>query len=253
MTRCISLVITIMTVVFTASGKGVPDAKWDEANTAYINAEYDKAIALYDSIAAEGYVGAKLYYNLGNAYYKEGRLGKAILNYNRALRYDPSDSDTRHNLNVANARIKDKIEAVPEFFFKSWVRKWKRSLNSNIWAVVSLATLALTLSCILLYLLSRRMVLRKTGFYGAIAALLLTVIAFSFSANQKRRMLKSTEAVVMSSAASVKSSPDNSSKDIFIVHEGTKVRIHSSLNQWIEITIADGKKGWMHESSIEVI
>lgn len=252
--RHILLVFIMLASVFAVSAKGFAlEEKWDEANTAYINADYDKAIVLYDSIAEAGYVGEHLYYNLGNSYYKTGRIGKAILNYNRALRYDPSDADIRHNIDVANARIKDKIEVVPEFFFKGWIRKWKRSMNSNAWAVNSLVLIATSLGAVLLYLLSRRLVLRKVGFYTAIIAMSLGLLSISFSINQKRRILKSSEAIVMSSAASVKSSPDNSSKDIFIVHEGTKVTIHTSLNQWMEITIADGKKGWIHESAIEII
>lgn len=251
--RNISLIVIMLATVFAVDAKDTADNIWDEANTAYINAEYQKAIALYDSIATQGYAGATLYYNLGNAYYKEGRMGKAILNYNRALRYDPSDSDIRHNLNVANARIKDKIEAIPEFFVKGWVRKWRQSMNSNTWAVTSLILFAVSLGSVLLYLLSRRMILRKTGFYTAITALVLGLVSVSFSVNQKKKMLKATEAIVMSTAVSVKSSPDNSSKDIFIINEGTKVRILSSLNQWIEITLADGKKGWVNETAIEII
>lgn len=253
MMRFISVIFMTLALVLPANAQGNLSTFWDEANTAYINADYGKAIAIYDSIASQGYAGAKLYYNLGNAYFKEGKIGKSILNYNRALRYDPSDADIRHNLKVANTYVKDKIEAVPEFFLKGWVRKWKQGMSSNAWAGISLFMFALSLGAVLFYLLSNRILLRKTGFYTAICALLLGAISLSFAGSLKRQMTNSSEAVVMSTAAAVKSSPDNSSKDIFILHEGTKVRILSTLNQWVEITIADGKKGWMHETAVETI
>ena len=229
------------------------DTLWNNANTAYINGDYEGAIAGYDSVLLEGYSGYKLYYNLGNAYFKSGQIGKSILNYNRALRLAPSDEDVKHNLSVANSYVKDKIERVPEFFLKTWFKSLRVSMSTNSWAVASLVLLALVFAAVLFYLLSGKMVLRKAGFYTAIVSFVLFIFAVVFSVQERSELLHSTEAVVMSSAAPVKSSPDNSSKDIFILHEGTKVRVLSTLNQWCEIAIPDGNKGWIMESSIEKI
>ena len=113
--------------------------------------------------------------------------------------------------------------------------------------------LALALGAVLFYLLSRNIKLRKAGFYTAIGALIIGVCAVSFSVSLKNQVSSDGEAVVMISAAPVKSSPDNQSKDIFILHEGTKVEIISSLGDWREIVIADGNKGWILHNSIEVI
>ena len=66
-------------------------------------------------------------------------------------------------------------------------------------------------------------------------------------------MLSHDEAIVMASAISVKSSPDRSATDLFVLHEGTKVHILSEVDEWCEISIADGKKGWLLKSNIENI
>lgn len=228
-------------------------AVWDRANTAYANADYSRAIVTYDSLVVAGYTGKKLYYNLGNAWFKNGGIGRAILNYNRALKIDPSDPDTRHNLKIANAHIKDNIEAVPEFFLASWIRSWRRSMSTDAWAVVSLVTLAVMLAAILVFLLSNRLLLRKTGFYTALAAFAICMFAVYFSIGQKRDIESSDNAIVTASAIAVHSSPDKSSKEIFMLHEGTKVEILESLGEWKEIAIADGNKGWIHRSAIEII
>lgn len=229
------------------------DAVWDRANAAYVNSDYSKAIVTYDSIAEMGYAGKKLYYNLGNAWFKNGGIGPAVLNYNRALKIDPSDPDVKHNLKVAGAHVKDKIEAVPEFFLVGWIRGWRQTMSTNGWAVVSLAMFAVMFASVLLYLLSKRTGKRKLGFYCALCSLVIGLFAVAFSVGQKRELTASDEAVVMIGAAPVKSSPDADSKDIFILHEGTKVEILSTLGQWSEIGIADGNKGWIRQDAIEVI
>ena len=149
--------------------------------------------------------------------------------------------------------VKDKIEHVPEFFLKTWVRSLRMSLSSNAWATVSLVVLGVMLACVLLYLLATKLALRKTGFYSAIILLLLFIFSVVSASIGRRELTHAEEAIVMSSAAPVKSSPDNGSKDLFVLHEGTKVRVLNALEEWREISIADGNKGWIKESAIELI
>jgi len=230
-----------------------PERLWDAASTAYINGNYHEAVEAYEQLVARGFSSAKLYYNLANAYFKEERLSRAILFYRRALRIDPGSVDARYNLSVAEARTKDNIEQVPEFFLTSWFRAIRQTMNCTVWSILSLVSLACGLGLILLYLLTQRLSLRKTGFYGALAALTIFIITTCFAAGERRSMLDRSEAIVMSSSASVKSAPDRSATDLFVLHEGTSVRITDRLDQWCEVTIADGKKGWVERSKIETV
>ena len=229
------------------------DKIWDDANTAYINADYVAAIDGYEKLLDSGLESDRLYLNLGNAYFKRGMNGKAILNYNRALKLAPSDDDIRYNLSIANAYVQDKIDAVPVFFAKRWLIGLGDSLSSNAWAALSLLFFALTLVGLGAYLLLRRVALQKAGFYGALVSVAAFALAVVYAAVGRSQRIHPAEAIVMSTAAPVKSSPDPQSKDIFVLHEGTKVAVGDSLGDWREIRIADGNKGWVQVSAIEMI
>lgn len=229
------------------------DQLWDMANTAYINTDYRAAIDAYDRILARGVASAKLYYNLANACFKDDRLGSAILFYKRALRLSPGDEDIRYNLEVAQARTKDNIEAIPEFFLTTWVRALRHTMGCTAWSIVSLAALVVLFACFLLYLLSPRLGLRKAGFYGTLAAFAVCVVTTWFAVAERREMLSEDGAVVMVASTAVKSSPDKSSTDLFVLHEGTEVTVTGRLDNWCEVVIADGKKGWLECKKIETI
>lgn len=226
---------------------------WDEANTAYINANYPRAIELYHSIEDRGVASAKLYYNMGNAYFKSDDMGHAILYYNKALRLAPGDADIRYNLDVANSYTKDRIQVVPEIFLTRWIRTARQMISGNAWAVLSLIFFAAMLVAVMAYLLVQNLMFRKIGFFAAIVALLLFVITTSFAVVERREATSPNEAIVMSASVSVKAAPEKGATDMFVLHEGTKVRIGDRVDNWIEITIADGNKGWLEERAIEMI
>ncbi len=252
MKRYISIFIILSATLFASRAQDF-NGMWDRANTAYINSDYVSAISAYDSIMASGRVSYKLYYNIGNAYFKEGRIAQSILNYNRALKLSPTDNDVRYNLDVANGYVKDKIKVIPEFFLKRWIGEARQAMSANQWAVAGIVFFALMMASALLYLLTGKLPLRKTGFYAGIACLALFIFSTVNSIIEKRALTDAADAIVMISAAAVKSSPDTSSKDLFVLHEGTKVTIVSRLGAWCEIVIADGNKGWMEGKSIEAI
>ena len=230
-----------------------PEVLWDKANTAYLNGDFRAAAATYERLLAEGFVSEKLYYNLANARFKEERLGEAILYYLRAQRLAPGDEDIRHNLGVAQSRTKDRIEEIPRFFLALWMQTLRHTMSATAWAVLSLVLLAVALTFCLVYLLARRLAWRKAGFYGTLTAAVLFVVAVWCAAAGRRETLDTTQAVVMAPSAAVKSSPDRSSTDLFVLHEGTEVRITDRLGEWCEIVIGDGKKGWVETRKIEVV
>ena len=116
-----------------------------------------------------------------------------------------------------------------------------------------LVLLACALALFLVYLLAQRLSLRKAGFYGTVVAVLLCMLTTWFALGERREMLDDTSAVVMTASTAVKSSPDKSSTDLFVLHEGTVVTITNRLDDWCEVVIADGKKGWLECRKIETI
>ncbi len=237
----------------TAIAQPSSSERWNAGNKAYMNGSYDKAIEEYHAILKGGEYSLELYYNLANAYFKSDSLGKAILYYNKALRIDPSHEDALHNLTLAEARTKDKINEVPEFFLNGWMRSMRDSLSCNAWSVLSIICFAIFLAGVLLFMLASAIGLRKAGFYSAICALIIFIATFSFAISSRNNILSHDEAIVTASAISIKSSPDRASTELFVLHEGTKVRVVSEMDNWAEVVIADGKKGWTEKRNIEKI
>ena len=239
----------------TATELTTTDAEelWDMANLAYNEGNFEKAAATYEQILSQNLHSAALYYNLANAYFKQGELGKALLNYNRASRIAPGDEDIRHNQEYAEKMTKDSIEKIPEFFLTTWLRSVRGAMSCTAWTVLSIVMLAVALVMALLYLLAQRMSLRKVGFYTMAVALLLFVATSIFAISERNQLVGRSEAIVMSTAASVKSSPDRSATDLFVLHEGTTLRVVSTLDEWSDVVIADGKKGWIESGKIERI
>ncbi len=224
-----------------------------EADSAYVGGNYQQAVALYDSLLQQG-VSSELYYNIGNAYYRMDDITHAVLNYERALQLAPGDADIRFNLQMARSKTIDKIVPESEMFFVTWYRSLVSMTSVDGWADVALVCLALAVVLALLYLFANAVWVRKIGFFGAFAVLLLFVLSNVFAYSQKDDLEHRKGAIIISSAASVKSTPVKNGTDLFILHEGTKVTItDDTMREWKEVRVADGKQGWIDASQIEVI
>ena len=230
------------------------DSLWNDANAAYAEGRWDAAVSGYEMISDMGLESAALYCNTGNAYAKSGNVPMAILNYERALKADPSYEDAAYNLELMNTRIQDRIDPVPEFFLKKWLSAISYIMNSDAWAIVSLVLLGLTLAMFLLFLLAPSVAGRRTGFFIGLVLLVFMSFALGFSISQKKTYMNADKAIVMRPVVSVKSSPSTeSSKDLFILHEGTKVTVLDQVGTWNNISLADGRLGWLPASDMERI
>ena len=183
-----------------------------------------------------------------------GNVPAAILNYERALKLDPSYDDARYNLELVNALIQDRIDPVPEFILKTWAKKACWIMDSDAWAVAFIVFLAFALAMTLLFLLAPSVAGRRTGFYTGILMIVLMVLSLSFALWQKNDYISADDAIVMRPVAAVKSSPAaGSASDLFVLHEGTKVKVLDTVGSWNNIELADGRQGWIASSDIELI
>lgn len=236
------------------AAESYPDSLWKAGVEAYSAGQWAEALQDWSDVAATGLRSKELYYNLGNAYFKTGETAQAVLNYERALRLDPSDADVRYNLEFARAMTQDRIDEVPEFILKTWIRKIGYWMSSDAWAVLSLVFLALTLALVLLFLLGPTAGMRRSGFFAGIATLLLSLAAFGFARSQKADAERHDEAIVMRPVSSVTSSPSSdAAKSLFILHEGTKVKVLDEVSGYKDIELADGRRGWIASGDIEII
>ena len=211
---------------------------------------YQQAVALYDSLLSNG-VSPELYYNLGNAYFKQGELAQSILAYERALRLNPNDKDAKYNLAFAQSRITDNITE-QDFFLTSWARAIRNQLKEQTWLILSIGLFLLTLIGISLFLLNRTTWLRKTAFHVAWIALLFSLIAGLNARSLHQRDTLRNEAIITQGIVNAKSSPDRSGTDLFTLHEGTKVTIRETIGEWVNVRVGRNE-GWIRLNCLERI
>ena len=248
------LALLLMLPLGAQAAESYPDSLWKAGVEAYSAGDWNQAAADWSAVAETGLRSKELYFNLGNACFKAGETARAILNYERALRLDPSDADVRYNLEFARNQTQDRIDEVPEFILKTWTRKVNYLLSSNAWAGLSLFFLALALALALLFLLGPTAGARRAGFFTGIAALLLALAAWGFARSQKAAAERHDAAIVMRPVTSVTSSPSSeSAKSLFILHEGTKVKVLDEVSGYSDIELADGRRGWIPSGDIERI
>jgi len=230
-----------------------PDTLFAKGNEAYASEDFEQAIQQYETVFDQGFESAELHFNLGNAYYKIRNYPGAILNYERALRLDPLNENIRFNLEKSRIYIIDQVDVIPEFMLKRSIRAILEFFSSNTWAVISLVSFVLGLFFFLLYFLSLKILLKRIGFYAGVIALGIAVSTFFIAGSAKKIMLASGGAIVMTPTVTVKGSPNQTSTDLFIIHEGIKVYLLDQLDDWYEIKLSDGKQGWIKKSDIEII
>jgi tetratricopeptide (TPR) repeat protein len=227
-----------------------PEQQVLEANKAYYGGHYENAVASYEKVTHEGFASPILYYNLGNAYFKLGNMPLAILYYEKAHKLAPADADITHNIRLANTRIVDKIEPVPVLFYIRWWNNARNLFSPDTYAKVSLALLSFFWIFLAYYFLARRRSLRVTSFYCALIFLITSLFGMVLAADSHHHALNPDEAIVLEPSASVKSSPDDKSVDLFVIHEGTKVQVMDRIGDWEEIKIANGNSGWIQTNAI---
>ncbi len=223
------------------------------ANKAYQEERFSHAAELYEEIRALGLESASLYYNTGNSYFKQAKYGRAILNFERALRLKPGHENASFNLRVAQSRIVDKVTPVPTIFYVRWWRSFYSILSINNWGWLVVVWLVSALACLGLYFFSPNRRNKIIGFVGAIGFLFLMLVSNLAARSQHYNTHKRLEGIILVPRVAAKSSPAETSPDLFVVHEGSKGLITNKLNQWFEIRLANGNVGWVKKASIEVI
>ena len=235
----------------------------EEADSAYNKENYREAIELYTRSIAEDGMSANAYYNLGNAYFRNDNLGKAVVSYERALKLDPTDADARQNLEFVRSRIQDKPEDDTAFFARLH-RSVMHTLKPDTWAWTAFGIFVLLMGAIALYIFSRNVPARKSGFFGGIVLLVLFVYTLATAYDSMASARSHESAVVTTPSTQLSSTPRASrtaSDKVVPIHEGTKVEIVDSVAtpddpvspKWYNVKINNGTKAWLRASDVERI
>lgn len=245
-----SLLLLVVSLLTFGNAVAQPKVQADEL---YSQEEYEQAIDLYQKQLSQN-ASADVYYNLGNAYYRLDSIARAILNYERALLLQPGDNDARFNLQLARSKTVDKIAPEREMFFVTWYHSLVNALGVDTWAVLALVALGLALALLLLYFFSEEERYRRGSFFGALALLALFLLGNLFAWQQRETLTSHQAAIVMSENVPVKNIPSANGTDEFTIHAGTKVNIKDdTMTDWTQISLPDGREGWVAPSGIEKI
>lgn len=248
------LIVWIFLILFASSNFAQSaDELFKQGIEQYKNQEFTKSVQTFEQILSKDYESDAVYYNLGNGYYRLGQLGKAILNYERALRLNPSDEDIKHNLTIANNETIDKVEVVPRLFIFQWWDTLVSFFTVNGWTRIVFGMFFLTIIVIGFFLLSTNISLKRIAFLSMIPVLIFFAFSLILLLTRLNVEYNHHYAIVTEDQTTAKYSPDLSSRDSFIIHEGIKVEVLDKLDNWIKVSLADGKVGWIVKESIEVI
>ena len=246
------LFLLFILTIFNFSFANQLQDQFIQANQFYKNGQFEKAIETYESIVANGYESGDLYFNLGNAYYKTGQVAKSRINYERSLLWLEGDEDVGQNLELLKLRLVDQIEPTPKLFIVTWWDKILDSVNIDVLGYIVLALLWIVLINAALFLHYRkRGQLKLRGVF--VTSLIICILAVTIWISKIYQFETTEYGVILSSTVTIYSGPAENSTELFVIHEGTKVKIERVTSDWYEIRLEDGKMGWLTQNVIEII
>jgi len=245
--------IFILTVILCNVLFANPESIMRTANEYYKNNRYQLAIDEYNKLIEDDYTGVSLFYNLGNSYYRLGQVGYAILYYEKALEISPGDEDVLHNLELAKLNLKDKVDTLPPFFIFNIWEGLLALFSVSGWTVLVYILFVLLLAAIVLYFFSGSVGQQRTVVFSAIGIFVVLLISVLLLAVKINKEFNVKYGIVLTKELIVKSAPDQSSKDEFLIHEGLKIKVDDKVDDWIKIRLDDGKIGWVNKFSVGII
>ena len=247
------LILVVLFAFLSFEGLSQTNALFENATTAYNQGEYQKAIEFYEAILEKGEHSAELYFNLGNSYYKLNEIGFSIYFYEKALLLAPHDQEIKNNLNYAMHMRLDAIDEMPKTVMDKVRNAVMSALTIDQWAYLSIVLLFLFVIFFIVYSISNAVSSKRIAFIIANTALLLSVLSVVMGYWADHYENSQRPAIIFDREVLVTSEPNERSEKVFTLHEGTKVYILESLEDWNKIKIADGQTGWTPAESMKLI
>ncbi len=234
-------------------GNDKEQALFASGNSDYNKGHYKEALIKYQQLLSDGYQSAALYFNMGNASYKNDDIPAALLYYGKAHKLSPGDEDINFNIRFVNLKTTDKIDESPEFFLARWWKGFVLAFSINALAILSILFVFLGSGVLVLYFFTGSVTVKKVSFFGAIALFVIGVFTFVIAGLQESYFNGHKEAIIFSNSVNVKSGPVEKTATLFVIHDGTKVNVLDDSNGWIKIKLANGNEGWIKAADVKEI
>ncbi|HNQ27943.1 MAG TPA: tetratricopeptide repeat protein, partial [Aquaticitalea sp.] len=207
----------------------------------------------YETILKDGKQSAELYFNLGNAHYKLDHIAPSIYYYEKALQLNPNDREIINNSVFAKNMTIDAIDTVPEVGFSKVMNEISRAFTFEGWGKFSISFMVLFVAGFLFYYFASTVFKKRATFVASALMLALAAVSLFFAFHNKELAANDRPAIVFAQESKVKSGPNLSSDEAFKLHEGTKVQILDTFNEWKKIKLTDGKTGWVPKDDIKAL
>jgi tetratricopeptide (TPR) repeat protein len=226
---------------------------FEQANSLYNDANYEEALEKYEAILETGEHSAELYYNIANTHYKLNHIAPSIYYYEKALLLKPNDKEIQNNIAFARNMTIDAIDTVPEVGFTRLLNNATHTLSFDNWAKLSVGLMVLFVILFLAYYFSYSTSKKRLAFVTSLASFGLAMVALLFAFHKYELVENNQPAIVFVQETQIKSEPNLRSNEAFKLHEGTKVQVLDTVDNWKEIKLADGKTGWVVGDDIKML
>lgn len=247
--KLVTLIGLFMVLLCTAQN----DQLFEQATDAYNAGDYGKAVSFYNNILDNGKHSSALYYNLGNAYYKQNKIAESIYFYEKALLLSPNDQEIKTNLSYAQNMTIDAIDTMPETGLARLYKNVTGKLTFDQWAYLGVTFMILFVILYILFYYSNYSTRKRFTFIGSLLALFFCIISVLFAYVQRADFDKDQPAIVFAEESTVKAEPNITSAEVFVIHAGTKVNVLDQLEDWKKIKLTDGKTGWLPQDDIRLL
>jgi tetratricopeptide (TPR) repeat protein len=247
------IVLFLFIICFSSFGFSQDNGAFEKANGLYNDGKYAEAIDNYKSILNSGVHSSELYFNLGNAHYKLNNIAPSIFYYEKALQIDPNDEDIKNNLGFAQNMTVDAIDKVPVVGFRRILNNIVNLTSADAWAKFAVTGVLLFVFLFLMYHFAYATSRKRIAFIVSVLSLFMALFSV-LMAFQKNRLEKNDRpAIVFAQESKVKADPNQKSEEVFRLHEGTKVQVLESYEDWKKIQLSDNSTGWIPASDIRLL
>lgn len=226
---------------------------FEQGNALYNDGNYTEAIEKYQAILKQGEHSEALYFNLGNSYYKLNNIASSIYYYEKALQLAPDDKDILNNISFARNMTIDVVDTIPEVGFSKLINNITNMMSFDAWSKMAVGLVIVFVILFLSYYFSYASTKKRIAFVVSLASIVLACTTLSFAYHKYNLEKNDKPAIVFAKESQIKSEPNLRSSEAFKLHEGTKVQILDTVNNWKKIKLADGKTGWIVSDDIKAL